>query len=153
MTYLAGHPRVNIVFATRVEGSNISTNCALSTAGSHSLRSSGVDSTDFQASSESESEVVGNSSTQRQVASSLLPALRCMCTSVSSGSIDLLLPLDRMEGSAGTGTGTCFHSGEEEDWRWRRKVAWASSSALYHDLRKLVCYEYSFHRYSGSHTP
>ena len=75
-THFAGHPNVKLVLDIRVVGSIISSSAALSTAGSHSCRSSGVAKIDFQASKGIVSSTVGTSSTTLYIVSSDLAILR-----------------------------------------------------------------------------
>lgn len=130
--HFAGHPSVKFVFAIRVTWSNTSRICAFSTAGSHSLRSSGVTRTDFHESMETASSATGISRTALQTLSPDLPDLRCTTTSVSSGEVDAL-PFPLEGGGASLGMRIRFHSGEEDVVRSFRKCASASFKALYHD--------------------
>lgn len=111
MTNLAGQPRVKLVFDILVWRSNISTSCALSTAGSHSCLSSGVVITAFHASRGADWSVIGTSRTTLYTFSPDLVALRCTTTSVSSGFVEARdFPLLGEESLANE---ICFHSEEE----------------------------------------
>ena len=135
-THFAGHPNEKLTFEIRVAWSNISNSCAPSTAGSHSLRNSGVTRTDFHAASEIGSSPTGTSRTARYMVWPDLLGRRWMMTSVSSGMFDArALPL--VGEPASFATGTRFHSDDECEVRSWRKCAWALSRASYHDWRSL----------------
>ena len=135
-THFAGHPNVKLVFDIRVVGSIISSSVALSTAGSHSCRSSGVDKMDFQASKGIESSAVGTSSTTLYIVSSDLAILRWTITSESSGRDERPFPLEVNE-VLSLGSWTRFQSGDEEEVRRFLKEVCASLSALCHACRRL----------------